>query len=450
MDYLEMMKQRNPERIALIEDGIEYTYGELVNMAVTCCKDDTIFAHYPGEERERRLHIIRRDRILEQLVEFFACSGRGRIPLLVPMDTKILPQKTHIPERVCMAVATSGTTGEPKILYRTYESWADFFPIQNKIFEIHEDTRLFVQGSLAFTGNLNLFMAQFFAGATVVAQNAFHPKEWQRVIEQKKVNAVYLIPSKLLCLPQVMREANLLVRTVLSGSQSLGGEETLQLKKYFPNAKVILYYGASELSYVTYITDQQMDEHRNLIGKPFPGVEVSVCNGEIYVDTPYHAEGIHCPCTLSDRGYLDKDGNLYFAGRSDDIIEIHGRKVSTYHVENEINCIPGVQESAVLLLQEKNHLFLIAFVRMQDTFLQNKGMKVGCGENVVFQQYQGKGRFLGELKGQRLFTELRKRLAHFEIPCRFIVVQEMPRSESGKIDKESLKGTWKKLHKKTV
>ena len=55
--------------------------------------------------------------------------------------------------------------------------------LQNEIFGIKETSRLFVQGSLAFTGNLNLYLAQFFAGAVIIAENTFSPKKWLDRIE---------------------------------------------------------------------------------------------------------------------------------------------------------------------------------------------------------------------------------------------------------------------------
>lgn len=429
MNYMEMMRQRNPEKIAIIEDGIPYTYGQLVDMAEKLGSDEAIFGS--NREEKKRIHMIRRNRILEQLVEFFASSEAGMIPMLVPFDAKVLPEETEAPENVCMAVTTSGTTGIPKILYRTYESWADFFPVQNNIFGIHGDSRLFAQGSLAFTGNLNLYMAQFFAGATVIAENTFQPKKWKQVIAKEKVNAIYLIPSKLMCLPQIMKEQNFLVQTVISGSQSLGREEAKQLKNCFPETEIILYYGASELNYITYVTDKHMTGEKNLIGKPFPGVKVSVHDGEIYVDTPYHVEGIQCPYTLSDKGYLDEEGDLYFAGRSDDIVGIRGRKVSTWRIEDVLMGLPEIEEAAVLLLQEKGHPFLTAFVRRKDN------------GRVALKEASRQARFLGEVKEERIFIELRNHLAHFEMPCRIIVVEEMPKTESGKINKRKLETEWK-------
>ncbi len=42
----------------------------------------------------------------------------------------------YLDKSICMGALSSGSTSVPKVLYRTYESWAGFFPIQNGIFNI--------------------------------------------------------------------------------------------------------------------------------------------------------------------------------------------------------------------------------------------------------------------------------------------------------------------------
>ena len=47
--------------------------------------------------------------------------------------------------------------------------------------------------------------------------------------------------------------------------QSLGINDSEKLKNIFPNAGITLYYGASELNYITYVKDKDMTEDKNLI-----------------------------------------------------------------------------------------------------------------------------------------------------------------------------------------
>ncbi len=237
MQYYKMICEQPEEKEALVLNDKSYTYEDLQLLASKRAK-------VLLSKETSKIHIIRKEHILEQLIDFLACNAVGIIPLIMPNDCKItkeevwqlaqnelekIDKKTDT-TKVCMAVMTSGTTGIPKIYFRTYESWAGFFGVQNDIFQVTKDSRLFTQGSLAFTGNLNLYLAQFYAGGTVIALEAFWPKSWQQAIEKYHANAIYLIPSKLMLLPKVQKEPYKEIRMILSGSQSLGIEDAKALK----------------------------------------------------------------------------------------------------------------------------------------------------------------------------------------------------------------------------
>ncbi len=410
MDYLELIKRQPPEKEALVEDGISFSYGDLVCLAHSQSQN-----HTPSPS-QRAVHVIKEKRILHQLVSFLACFLTGDVPLVVPWESEDFQRNARImagevPEQACVAVATSGTSGAPKIYFRTYESWADYFPIQNEIFHIRRDSRLFAQGSLSFTGNMNLYLAQFYAGATVIAENEFRPSDWAQRIREQRANGIYLIPSKLLLLPRLMKHPNDQIGTIISGSQSLGKSDAEVLKAIFPKAEIILYYGATELNYITYITDDMMTEQRNLIGKPFPKVDVSIRGEEIFVSTAYCVEGISCPYTLSDKGAMDASGNLYFLGRSDDILLHRGHKVSAMKVENLLEGIAGVEEAAVCMAESSHwkEAQIVAYL------------------------------IANSLTEQEVLAILRDRLQRYELPKRIFFVDALPKNASGKVDKMQLR-----------
>lgn len=416
-NYLEIIQSHSSQKEALVIDGTSYTYGQLKTLAIE-------LATKWGVAESKRIRVIKEPDILAQLISFLACYQTNEIPLIVPYDTKEFTNQQHlseviIPENACMAVTTSGTTGTPKIYFRSFQSWAGYFPIQNQIFQVTSDSRLFVQGSLAFTGNLNLYLAQFYAGGTIIAENAFLPKQWEERISSQRADSIYLIPSKLMLLPHLVREKNPSIKMVISGSQSLGKEDADRLKRIFPNTRIVLYYGASELNYITYVTDENMTSERNLIGRPFPEVDVFIQNQEIYVNTEYHVEGIRCPYSLSDSGYMDEEGNLYFTGRRDDILAVHGRKVSALKIENELESFPEIQEAAVVLEPAKE--------------MQNLNQK--AGNYIIAYIVSAPGYSFQE---SEIIQKLRKVLASYEMPRRIRSIDYMPKNESGKVDKKRL------------
>lgn len=402
MDYLQMLKEQPQEKLALVEDSEAYTYARLVQeaqelRAALAYSEPAVFIH--------------EDSIARQLVRFVAYSGTKTVPIIATEVSRTQQFDVGaIPEAACMGVMTSGSTGKSKLLWRSYHSWADFFPEQNRVFGVDDKTVIFCQGSLAFTGNLNIYMGVLAAGGTLIVTQRFRPRHWLELMAEHGVNVIYLIPSKLLLLPKFMREQNTRVRSIISGSQSMGRVEADKLLEVFPEAEITLYYGASELNYITYIKDSEMTDDRTLIGRPFAGVQVSVVDEEIFIDTPYHVEAISLPFSLKDRGRLDAEGRLHFLGRTDDILSVNGRKVSAVKVSRALMDLPDVEEAAVLVVHVDDADVLTAFV--------------GAGQ---------------EYSKQQLVKLLRAGLEDYELPKQFIFLPELPHNESGKVDKAALK-----------
>ena len=402
MDYLHMLKEQPQEKLALVEDREAYTYARLVQeaqelRAALAYSEPAVFIH--------------EDSIARQLVRFVAYSGTKTVPIIATEVSRTQQFDVGvIPEAACMGVMTSGSTGKSKLLWRSYHSWADFFPEQNRVFGVDTETVIFCQGSLAFTGNLNIYMGVLAAGGTLIVTQRFRPRHWLELMAEHGVNAIYLIPSKLLLLPKFMREPNTRVRSIISGSQSMGRVEADKLLEVFPKAEITLYYGASELNYITYIKDSEMTDDRTLIGRPFAGVQVSVVDEEIFIDTPYHVEAISLPFSLKDRGRLDAEGRLHFLGRTDDILSVNGRKVSAVKVSRALMDLPDVEEAAVLVVHVDDADVLTAFVG-------------------AVQEYSK----------QQLVKLLRASLEDYELPKQFIFLPELPHNESGKVDKAALK-----------
>ena len=104
-----------------------------------------------------------------------------------------------------------------------------------------EGSITFMQGSLAFTGNLNLYMAQLASGGSVVAADSFDPRLRKRMIEAEQATCVYPIPVKLRALRRIYEReqaVNYRIISFVSGSPSMGGAEAVQFKRHFPKRRL--------------------------------------------------------------------------------------------------------------------------------------------------------------------------------------------------------------------
>lgn len=425
--------QRRPQKQALIVDERAFTYAELwrrvagmaaMAMALGVRGDvlvaaDTFVDQFTAflalqAVRARPIllhHGLSAEEVQSILKEnglqgIWHCSREGA-PLFEPSG---LAERVH-EEPDILGVLSSGSTGTPKVLYRTYRSWAGFFPVQDEVFHVCESTVLFLQGSLSFTGNTNTLLSVLYEGGTVVTSALLRCHLWEALLRRHAVDCIYLVPSKLQLLGQVLKESVATVRTIFTGSQLLTPSMLRRLKAVFPQAEILLYYGASELNYITYAICDDPDRDSRNLGRPFPGIAVEIgADGLIYVTTPYHISGVTMPFSVKDTGAINARGELIFGGRRAAWINKGGFKISTLRLELLLKAVLGVEDAAVLPVHEE------------------------C-------RGDGAAAFLVAARGASpadIRRAVRRSLLPVEVPDRIVFLPALPLNDRGKIDRTAL------------
>ncbi len=122
-----------------------------------------------------------------------------------------------------------------------------------------------------------------------------------------------------------------------------------------------------------------------------------------------------------DGAKLDEDGDIWLLGRVDDVMNVSGHRLSTTEIESALVSHPKVAEAAVVgATDETTGQAVCAFVILRESALQD-----------------------GEEAPDSLIQELRKHVQH-EIgaiakPRQIMVVQELPKTRSGKIMRRLLR-----------
>ena len=363
IEQLRQYKELKPHKVALIVDDTQYTYGELYDAILSMKFDDTsriVHLTQVKETLKNKVLLIQSQSFVKQLVHWLGALYTGSIPMVChnEMDTEYIDKLAHIiaDEGVLpltdFGVLTSGTTGRPKPLWRKEESWREFFDIQNNIFHINEDTKIFLQGSFSFTGVSNMVVAVLWAGGTIVTTSSLRPTRWIELLERYKVDHIYALPTKLRLLVRHCKCKLSAINYIIGGSQVLDRHLMEQLQQLCPNMEFILYYGASELNYITYCTGKEWLDREGTVGRPFPTVRIKADDGVIYVTTKYHIEGISDTYTVNDCGYIDSEGYLMFTGRQGDVINKGGYKISVPEMEQYLQSLQGVSEVAVININD--------------------------------------------------------------------------------------------------
>ena len=125
-----------------------------------------------------------------------------------------------------------------------------------------------------------------------------------------------------------------------------------------------------------YAANSNSEYDRGTIGKPLPGCEIKIIDDEIYVSSPaaafyYYKNYEKTKQTFvgkwvrtGDRGYFNKQGNLVFAGRVDDVFKVNDLIVNPIEIESTLMASPMVEQIAVAKIannqnQNETHAFIV-------------------------------------------------------------------------------------------
>ena len=364
IERLQQHKDLQPYKIALIVDEEQYTYGHLYDAIISMEFNNTsriINLDQFNDGQKNKVLLIQSLSFVEQLLQWLWGLYKGYIPMVChnEMDVAYIDELARIisvegvPTSADFGVLTSGTTGRPKPLWRSESSWREFFDTQNNIFHINKDTKIFLHGSFSFTGVSNMVVAVLWSGGTVITTSSLRPIRWIQLIDKYHVDHIYALPTKLRLLVRHCKSKVDSINYIIAGSQVLDRQLMEQLERICPNMEFILYYGATELNYITYCTGKEWLDREGTVGRPFPSVRIEEQNGVIYVTTKHHIEGIPDTYTVNDCGYIDRDGYLMFNGRQGDVINKGGYKISIPEMELYLQSLQGVSEVAVITINDE-------------------------------------------------------------------------------------------------
>ncbi len=357
------------------------------------------------------------------------------------------PANLVSPDNLAYVIYTSGSTNRPKgVMVAHGALYNTMMGLQNRL-ELTESDALLLKFSFTFDASLlEIFGPLTTGGRLIIARPAEHldPDDFIKLIFQNCATVIYLVPSMLRVLLDSHGLQNCLsLRTVICGGESLRAELVDQFHEVI-NAELHNQYGPTE-STITATSTACDKPGKDVIsiGRPIANAQVYVLDksmqllpievvGEIYIG----GEGLaRCyvnrpdltadrfipnPFSLSqgdrlyrsgDLAYFLPDGSLHFLGRSDHQVKVRGYRIELSEVEAAFKLFSQIDDVAVVALDDHNLTkSLVAFV-------------VG-GQ--------------GHLEKAQLKASLRLRLPDYMIPAKIVVLEKLPLTPSGKLDRKAL------------
>ncbi|MFE3081509.1 AMP-binding protein [Nocardia tengchongensis] len=258
------------------------------------------------------------------------------------------------PDTELLIGITSGTTGEPKLFVRNQRSWAATLDRSDATFSVGIGDRVAAPGVLDHTHFLYGALHALTRGAAVDL----------RPVEQSLNDGathLYSVPTIAWDVARSETGPFETVREVLSSAARWPRAGRHALQTTLPNASLVHFYGASELSFVSF--DRGLgSSDENSAGQLFDGVEAQVRDGLIFIRSDMLFDGylttggvtggpVDGWMSVGDRGQV-RGNELQLFGRAGDVLIRAGFNVDLTAIEAALTAIPGIIEAACVAVPD--------------------------------------------------------------------------------------------------
>ena len=324
---------------------------------------------------------------------------------------------------------TSGTSGNPKGIVHTSETLlADDRNLATTM-ELRPDETILGSVPLSHAyGFGSVFLPAVVRGSRVVVPASGSPFAALEAAAAGGVTFMPTVPAYLQALLKTSDPPPLppSVRLVITAGAPLHPDAATRLRRRW-GQPVHVFYGASEVGGICFDREGGAGE-RGTVGCPVDGVRVDLVptdgaepgEGVVAISSPAAALGYFPDDDSSlaggsfrtrDLGRL-RDGELVLITRIDDLVNIRGRKVNPREVERVLDEMPQVDEAVVLAVLEGEGpgQRLAAVVASRSSQLTHEALRGWCARH----------------------------LAPHKVPRLVTIVEEIPRTARGKLDRARL------------
>ncbi|MFN6562980.1 MAG: non-ribosomal peptide synthetase [Nostoc sp. ChiSLP01] len=390
----------------------------------------------------------------QEILEKLSLSSPKNICLDIHKDEIVQqspenPINISKPEHLAYIIYTSGSTGTPKGVLGTHRGTVNGLHWLWKTYPFTPEEVCCQKTAISFVDSVWEIFAPLLQGIpTVIISNAtlLDPQLFLEALAQHQVTRIIVVPSLLRLLldnyHHLIKKLSQLKLWITSG-EALSINLAKIFREVMAFAKLINLYGSSEVSAnATYYDTSLLQDQANTvpIGRPIDNTQAYVLNrnlqptplgvvGELYIGGDGLARGyLHRPELTQERfinnpfvpgtklyktgdlvRYLN-DGNLEYLGRHDEQVKIRGFRVELGEIATVITQHADVRDSVVIAVNDpEENQRLIAYV-------------VADKQDITTQ----------------FLPYLQQKLPNYMLPSAFVVLDVLPLTPSGKVDKRSL------------
>jgi amino acid adenylation domain-containing protein len=346
------------------------------------------------------------------------------------------------PENLAYVIYTSGSTGRPKGSSIQHRGLCSLAVAQQEVFALTAEDRVLQFASLSFDASIWEIIMALFSGASLHLERPHALVPGLAVLgdlRDQAITVATLPPSVLAALPA---EEFPFLHTVISAGEACSAD---LVARWAQGRRFFNAYGPSETTVCATIAvcDAYAAEKLS-IGRPIANMQVYVLDryqqlvpigvaGELYLGGAGLARGYCGQPALTaarfvphpfgqepgarlyrsgDRVRMREDGALEFLGRLDQQVKVRGFRIEPGEIEATLRQHPQVDEAVVVVREQGGERYLVAYL------LAVAGRQA--------------------LAGSELRAWLAGRLPGYLLPTHLVVLDALPLSPNGKLDRQAL------------
>ncbi|MES2415545.1 MAG: AMP-binding protein [Pseudomonadota bacterium] len=362
--------------------------------------------------------------------------------LMAAMST--LPRESETPGSLMLY--TSGTTGAPKGVWRPlpaadYKGAPPFAADLIALFSIDEHVRYLSTAPLYHAAPLRFALTVTATGGTVFGMPKFEAEDVLRMLVDKRITHSQWVPTmlqRLLRVPEEVRRNFSAPHHVMALHSAAPCPVPVKHAIIDWWGPVLMeYYSGTEGVGLTMLDSHEWLQRPGSVGKTRKGVPhvldedwSELPAGQVgriffsgisafqYFGEPGKTAGRTSPQgyqTLGDIGYIDSDGYMFLTDRMDDMIISGGVNIYPQEIESAIMELPCILDAGVVGAADEE------FGERPVAFVVGDG-KVMAAELQIL-----------------LAAHCNKQLGRIKSPTRYVVLEQMPRSPTGKLIRRELR-----------
>lgn len=350
-------------------------------------------------------------------------------------------------------IYTSGSTGMPKGVMIEHRAAVNTIIDVNERFAVGKDDKCIALSNLNFDLSVYDIFGLLIAGGTVVipdAKQVKEPQHWLEIMQENKITVWNSVPAFMQMFMEFLSakpDTKLPLRVVIMSGDWIPMELPEMIKMHSESVRVISMGGATEASIWSnyyevesvkdgwtsipygkpltnqkfYVLDQEMNDCPNWVaGRLFIAGE-GLARGywkdrkrteERFINHPVTHERLYY---TGDLGRYWPDGNIEFLGREDTQVKVRGHRIELGEAENVLLTHELIKSAVVVVEEDKSGLAAAVVLNEDSDCCDNKNVEK------ILHEYLG------------------KKLPEYMVPGKILVMEQLPLSVNGKVDRKALR-----------